>query len=116
MLTAETLTPFVGGDIEVQVIPRDEMAISTDVLRGPIQKVEDAGINVLVFLEWAARCNMRTEPGEWKKADNTQPVVMPVYLKTVRPDVFGRINLVTDEKMFTIYPPDGPKLDPAKVE
>ena len=115
MLTAETLTPFVGGDIEVQVLPIDGGMFPKNVLRGPLANAEDSGSKIVVHLEWAARSNPREDPGTWRR-DSETTIELPEVRQAIQPDGHGRMVLRTDERMFVIFPPDGSKLDPEKVK
>lgn len=110
-LDTENLARFKGGQLEV-MNPSEGY-----VYRGEIESVEVANENVRVKFAWVARGKGGYPPNGWINHDDLlYAASTAIYVATDIGD--GRVAMssaiVGETAVF--FPPDGSKLDPAKVE
>ena len=113
MLTSETLTPFIGGDLEIGFF-EGSLSVPNKVIRGPIERVEQEGLRVVVQLEWAA-CLEMPKPARWMASEVTRHK-LPEIFGGEKPDSEGRLLFLTDSLSILFIPPGGGSLDRAKVQ
>lgn len=111
-LSNEALQEFVGGQLEIQ------NQIEGYIYRGEVAEVGLANDELQVQFKWFAKGDSLPLPTEWTNQDNTP---YGVSLITASPSDIGegRIAINTgfvSNEMLVFYPPDGSKLDPAKVK
>lgn len=97
---------IVGGDIEIQV--------EGNVFRGPIKSIYREGKMVVIENRWTAKM---MGDGRWARKRGYD--VCKVNALEVGPTDFGQGRIAFQAPpmgMFIIFPKDGSKLDPSKVE
>ena len=108
-LTNEKVAEFVGGDMEIQ--NKNEGYL----YRGPIKSATIENNMLLVKFAWLAK----GESNKWVKEGKFASVGYARNLESYRiSKIRGQLiftPLFTSE-IVTLFPPNGSKLDPAKVE
>jgi hypothetical protein len=110
--TAELLASFVGGQAEIQN-PGEEY-----LCRGEISKATIQGTEVHLEFAWMAKGEgFPPLPKRWV-AGNTRPYDIDLQIYSTSDIGNGRIcfNSTILGELATLFPPDGSKLDPTKVE
>lgn len=98
---------FVGGEIEIQELHR--------IYRGPIKAIEITENNVRFRLLWCAYRDFSTE--KWVVANTETAAILNKSITTVARETDGRLTLYSPDIVNgNIFPEDGNKLDPSKVE
>ncbi len=117
-LTTEVLTPYVGGQVEIQ------NEIERYIFRGEIAQVTVDGEELQVRFTWFAK-GEGYPPIRWVKADHLDyGLSLTVGFTSI--SEIGRgsksgsnricIESVISNETIVFFPPDGSRLDPAKVE
>ena len=110
-LSSETLARFKGGQLEIQ--NKNERYI----FRGQIENVVVEDNIVKVKFAWLAKGKDGFPPCRWIKDDNLDYAASTkIYFASEIGDGRIAINSPIVGEMAVFFPPDGSKLDPAKVE
>lgn len=105
---------FIGCDVEA--IGVSAFGGGTYKFRGPIKDIVPANHGHFeIVCEWMAKPNHK-KPGEWLRHRRNKLRVDPVMFD-IQEKNDGRIILRFDMKqqVFTLFPPNGEKLNPKKV-
>lgn len=111
-ITTETLSRFVGGQLEIQ--NQNEGYL----YRGEIESIEVDNDSIKVKFAWLAKGEGYPPlPERWVNDENLDYVVSRM-LSSASDIGDGRvsINVSIVWELLVFFPPDGSKLDPAKVE
>ncbi len=116
-LTTEDLKPFIGGQIEIQNQSEEY------IYRGEIADAAVENKEFHVRFSWFAQGEGYPPiPSRWKKDDTSEYAAsLGIYtVQNIGPGEEGgdRIVLISDitGEVVTLFPPDGSKLDPGRVE
>ena len=115
MLSAADLAAFVGGDIEVQLFEGRPVGIPDIVRCGPVLEFVDA-VQVVARLEWCGEMRPKTAPGRWTSNPEVAEVMLPLVMNVPEPDDIGRLIFITEAGVFTLFGPNGKKLERGKVK
>ncbi len=119
-LTTELLTPFIGGQIEIQNEGQGYL------YRGQIKSGRVTSGELVIELDWMGKCEgFPSSPSKWVK-DDTEDWAISLQISGVsnigpsRPEIGGGdricINCPSIGELIVLYPADGSKLDPARIE
>lgn len=110
-LTTENLTRFKGGQLEIQ------NQAENYIYRGEIENVVVEEETVKVRFAWIAKGKGGFPPQGWIKDDKRDyRAGTLIYSASDIGDDRVAMNSFVNGEMAVFFPPDGSKLDPAKVE
>ncbi len=111
IVSTETLARFVGGQLEIQ--NEGEYYI----FRGEVETVEVVDKNVKVKFAWLAKGKNGFPPDGWINDDNLDYAAsIEIYFATDIGDGRVAMNSPLVGEFAVFFPPNGSKLDPAKVD
>jgi len=111
-VTSELLSKFVGGQLEIQ------NRIEEYIYRGEVSEAVVNGNELHVKFKWVAKGDGLPLPAKWVNEKKTTYDVSLLTSSITEIDS-GRIAIQTrfvSNEILVFYPPNGSKLDPAKVE
>jgi hypothetical protein len=110
-LSTETLGRFKGGQLEIQNQKEDY------IYRGEVATVEVVDKSVKVKFAWLAKGKNGFPPDGWINDDNLYYAASTeIYFARELGDGRVVMNSPIVGEIAVFFPPDGSKLDPAKVE
>ena len=112
MVTQKMADKYVGGQMEIQ------NQIEEYIYRGEVAKVDVVGEELKVEFAWMAKGVGYPLPARWVNDEN-KTYGVNLMTASANEDDLNRLIINTgfiSNELIVFFPPDGSKLDPAKIE